>query len=219
MVEVDIDKILENSEKKEVKEKAKSKTKFFIILGAAVLIAAGIISLVTITIIGESSAAYMPFVNGAKYTYNRSGKSPEEWNTMEKTKNIDGYVCQGINKVDKGTNLSYQDYYCVGKSGIVRIAYSENFGQIKESPFGILPGRIKAGKEFEAGNIKDKIVYAKILAKEKVSTPVGVIEALKVEYSAEPYYHKTVWYGKGIGVIKEVNDLTNEERSIINVVN
>jgi len=217
MVEVDIDKILERSEQKEIKKKT-NKNSPLIISIAAVVLAACLVSIVIIlTVRGESSTDYMPLQNGEKCTYNRTGKSPEEWDVMDKQKNINGYVCQAINKIDKETNLSYQDYYCVGDAGIVRVAYSDNFGDIKEMQMGVLPARIKVGEEFTAGKIRDKVIYAKIVSKEKMSTMVGDVESIKVEYNADPYYKDTIWFGKGIGVVKEVDGLTNEERTLISV--
>jgi hypothetical protein len=216
VAEIDIDRMLEKNEQKEKQEKRRKKLKIYLIaLGAAAVIGTASI-FILLAVNGEPAVSYFPAKAGMKYVYNKKGGSPEEWQIMEKTENLYGYDCVVINKIDKGTYLSRQDYYVMDKEqGIARLAYSENFGRKAKSVFKFLPYRIKTGREFDAGVEKGKVVKGAILDKETVSTPLGEIEAYRVEYKALPYYDMTAWYAKHIGLIRTVNNLTSEEMGII----
>jgi hypothetical protein len=216
MAEIDIDKMLAKSEEKEKKEKSKKNLVFYLsALGAAIII--GIASFFTVKVVmGDPASAYFPLKPGIKYVYNIKGRNPQEWQVQPKTENLFGFDCSVINKVDKGTFLSRQEYYCVDKEqGLARLAYSDNFGQKVKDVFKLLPYRIKAGREFDAGMIKGQVIKGVVIDKQLISTPLGEIEAYRVEYKSSPYYDRSVWYAKDTGIIKDVNNLTAEEMSII----
>ncbi len=216
MVEVDIDKMLAKTEEKEKKEKQKKAIVLYSAIAAAVVIAGAIAFIATGIVIGDKSESYFPLEPGRKMIYNQKGKSPEEWQIQEKSENVYGYECSVMNKIDKGNLLLKQEFYTVDdKQGIARLAYSENYGQKVKDVFKILPYRVKSGMSFDAGTIKGNVIKAVVLDKEIMSTPVGEIDAYRVEYKAPPYYDTTVWYAKGVGVVREINNRTAEEISLI----
>jgi hypothetical protein len=216
MAEIDIDKMLEQNEKKDKAKKAKSWMMTLVIAGcgAAVLAIAGII--ITMLIIGEPGSSFFPTTPGIKYVYNKKGKNPEERSFLDKKENLYGYVCSVLNITDKGSYTTRQEYYCVDKEkGYARLAYSFNHGPKEKDIFVIMPYNIKDGKQWNAGMVKDKVVKAVIVGREKMTTPAGELEAIRVEYKAAPYMDEVIWYAKDLGVVKEQNNLTADETSLI----
>jgi hypothetical protein len=216
MAEIDIDKMLEQDEKKEKAKKAKSLATTLAIVGGS-LIALALAAVIVITLVmGESGSSYFPTASGIKYVYNKKGRNPEERSFLPKKENLYGYDCAVLNILDKGTYSTRQEYYCVDKEkGYARLAYSDNHGAKVKDVFVIMPYLIKEGRQWNAGMIKDKVVKAVIAGREKMNTPAGETEAVRVEYKAAPYMDETVWYAKDIGVIKEQNNLTADEMSLI----
>jgi hypothetical protein len=216
MADIDIDKMLEQSEKKEKEKKAKSMISNLVIAGggAAMLIIAAIIIIMLVA--GEPGSSYFPTDTGMKYLYNKKGKNPEERSFLGKKENLYGYECSVLNIVDKGSYTTRQEYYCYDKEkGYARLAYSDNHGMITKDVFVILPNIIKEGRQWNAGIFKGSVVKAQITGREKMMTPEGTLETIVVEYKAIPYMDLTVWYAKDLGVIKEKNNLTADETSLI----
>ena len=116
MADIDIDKILEQSDKKEEVKQKESKTKIFIIAGAVVLAAAIIILISLSVVMGEKSLKYFPLKpTKGKFIYNRINLSPEEWKVLEKKETVGGFETTVINKIDQGNYFSTQEYYFVDK--------------------------------------------------------------------------------------------------------
>lgn len=216
MAELDIDKMLEQNEKKEKAKKEKSRMNVIMMAigGAAAL---GIIAvIVSMLVMGGSSVSFFPVEPGVKSLYNKKGKSPEERVFLDKKESLYGCECSVLNIIDKGSYATRQEYYCVDKEkGYARLAYSENFGKKEKDDFVILPYLIKEGREWDAGKVRDAVVKAVISGHETLMTPVGEIDALRVDYKALPYMDTTIWYAKDFGVVKEVNNLTADETSLI----
>jgi hypothetical protein len=216
MAEIDIDKMLAQSEKAEKAKKVKSQMAMLVIAGGSVAALAIIGVITVILLIGEPAGLFFPTNSGIKYLYNKKGKNPEERSFVEKKENLYGYECSVLNIVDKGSYTTRQEYYCVDKEkGYARLAYSNNHGKKEKDVFVIMPYKIKDGKEWNAGMVKDKVVKAVIAGREKMMTPVGESETIRVEYKAAPYMDMTVWYAKDMGIIKEKNNLTADEMSLI----
>lgn len=216
MAEIDIDKMLEQNEKKDKAKKDKARTSVIITVLGGVMLAAIAAVIIVILVMGESGSTFFPMDPGVKYVYNKKGKNPEERRFSEKKENLYGYECDVLNITDKGTYTSKQEYYAVDKEkGYARLAYSDNYGKKVKDVFVVLPYLIKDGKEWEAGMIKDKVVKAVITGRETMMMPVGEVEALRVEYKALPYMDMVIWYAKDYGVVKELNNLTADETSLI----
>jgi len=193
MAELDIDKMLEEREKKEIGKQKKTKsanTALFVAIGAVVLAAvAGLAMLIT----GESAYDYIPFDSGKKVSVNRAGGSPEEWKFLDKAENYMGYECYVMNKTDLATNMSTQEYYADTEKGIALIGYSENFGEKRKSIMIMLPPKIKLNKAFEsAAGITGVVSGA-----EKESS--GKI--IKVDYKGNGI-DISRWYLKGTGLVR-----------------
>lgn len=214
MPEIDVDKILEKSEKREKQKEIKSKATLGIILAGSALIAIIIATFVVIAILGESSTNYFPLDPGVKLLYNRKNMSPEEWEVLNKTEKVNGYDCKILNRTDKGNFSTIQEYYYKGKKGIYKIATSKDYGKKKEDKFIILPARLKKGIVFNAGYYKGNLIKGKVVDKENLSTPVGDVIAYKVQYKAKDY-NVDMWFAKGVGLIKLKNNITGHELSLI----
>jgi|DewCreStandDraft_4_1066084.scaffolds.fasta_scaffold03822_5 hypothetical protein len=214
MAEIDVDKILEQSEKRDKQKEIKSKTTFGIIIAAAALALIIIATFIVIIVLGESSANYFPLYVGEKLLYNKKNMSPEEWEVLNKTEKINGYDCKILNKTDKGNFSTVQEYYFKGKKGIYKVASSKEFGKKKDEKFMLLPSRLKKGTTFNAGYFKGNLIKGKIINKEKLSTPVGDVEAFKVQYRANNY-SVDIWFAKSVGIIKIKNNLTDYELNLI----
>ncbi len=214
MANIDVDKILEESEKREKQKEIKSKTTLGIIIAGSGLAAIIIATFVTLAVLGESSTNYFPLEPGDKFLYNRKNMSPEEWEVLNKTEKVSGYDCRILNKTDKGNFSTTQEYYFKGKKGIYKVAISKDYGKKKEDKFVILPARLKKGNVFNAGYYKGNLIKGKILDKEKLSTPVGDVTAFKVQYKARDY-NIDMWFAKDTGLIKLKNNLTGYELNLI----
>ena len=217
MADIDIDKILEQSEKKDEKKEAESKLKIILPVAGGVMLLAVIALVVIMAVLGERSTKYFPLDTEAKYVYNRMNLSPEQWSVLEKKEELGGFECTVINKIDQGNYFSKQEFYYAGKNGIVRVGYSKNFGKKRVSKFGMLPAKIKEGTEFTAGKTKSTVIKGTIIGKETVSTPLGEYDAVKVTYKAGRFMDKTMWYAKGVGIIKIVDSLRNKKTDIISM--
>ncbi len=216
MAEIDIDKMLEQDEKKEKAKKAKSLMMTAAIAGGSLVVVALIAVITVMLVLGESSSSYFPTASGIKYLYNKKGKNPEERTFLPKKENLYGYDCSVLNILDKGTYATRQEYYCVDKEkGYARLAFSDNHGNKQKDVFVIMPYMIKEGRQWNAGMVKDKVVKAVIAGREKMTTPVGETETIRIEYKAAPYMDETVWYAKDVGLVKEQNNLTADEMSLI----
>jgi hypothetical protein len=214
MAEIDVDKILEASEKREKQKEIKSKTTMGVIIAGAALLIIIVATLIVITVRGESSSVYFPLNAGVKLLYNKKNMSPEEWETLNKMETVSGYNCKILNKTDKGNFSTIQEYYFKGKKGIYKVAYSKDYGKKKEDRFIILPGRLKKGTTFNAGYYKGDLIKGKVVDKEKLSTPIGDVSAFKVQYRAKGY-SVDMWFVKNVGVIKLKNNLTGYELNLI----
>ncbi len=214
MAEIDVDKILEASEKREKQKEIKSKTTTGMIIAGSALATIIIATFVVIIVLGESSGNYFPLNTGEKLLYNRKNMSPEEWEILNKTEKVSGYDCKVLNKTDKGNFSTIQEYYFKGKKGIYKIAVSKDYGKKKEDKFIILPSRLKKGIVFNAGYYKGNLIKGKVVDKEKLSTPVGDVTAFKVQYKATDY-NVDIWFAKGVGIIKLKNNLTGNELNLI----
>lgn len=216
MADIDIDKMLEQSEKKEKSKKDKSRINT-IIMASAGAVALAVIGVITaMLIMGEAGSSFFPLEPGVKYIYNKKGKNPEERRFTDKKESLYGYECSVLNITDKGSYTTRQEYYAVDREkGYARLAYSDNYGKKVQDVFVVLPYLIKDGKEWQAGKIKDKVVTAVIAGREAMMMPVGEVEAIRVEYKAVPYMDMVVWYAKDFGVVKELNNLTADETSLI----
>lgn len=217
MVDIDVDKILEASEKREKQKEIKSKATIGIIIASVVLAVIIIATFIFIVVLGESSTNYFPLNPGDKFLYNRKNMSPEEWEILNKTEKVNGYNCKIINKTDKGNFSTLQEYYFRGKKGIYKVAVSKNYGKKKENRFVILPSRLKKGVCFNAGYYKGNLIKGEVLGKEKMSTPVGDLDAFKIKYKATNY-NVDIWFAKGIGLIKLKNNITGYELNLISEV-
>lgn len=215
MAEVDIDKLLAKQEKQEEDRKKKELLKKVLVYAGAGVAAVLIIIVVVIVMLGESSAAYFPLENTGKYIYNKKNKSPEEWQIKSKTARVGDYDCVVLNKIDQANYFSVQEYYVTGKKGIIRLAVSKDFGQKKEDKMRILPERMKAGLEFDAGTLKNKPITGTVSKAEELSTPVGECKVYKVEYRAGSYMNLDVWYAKDVGVIKYTDRVTGDQLDLV----
>lgn len=218
MVEIDIDKVLEKQEKRELEQKKKEFIKKTLIYSGLGALGVLIVIIAVIVMLGESSSAYFPLENTGKYVYNKKNKSPEEWQVQQKTARVGEYDCVVLNRIDKGYYFSVQEYYVANKGGIIKLAESKDFGQTREKKMRILPARLKTGLEFEAGTFKNTPINAVIAEKEELSTPVGDIMVYKVEYRAGNYLNLDVWYGKGVGVIKYQDRVTGDQLDLVSRV-
>jgi len=217
MADIDVDKILEQSEKAEEKQLKEGLIKKLAIGGGAVGVAAIIALIIILVSLGERSAKYFPLEPGFKYVYNKKGKSPEEWKVLSKKTDIGGYSCSMINRIDQGNFSSKQEYYYTGKEGVIRVAYSKNFGSKKESQLVVLPPRIKKGAKFSGGTIRGTEIEGVIQDREILNTFLGEVEALKVSYSGGKYVNKTVWYAEGVGLVKEEDRANRGEMGLISL--
>ncbi|GEM_PF-1488670 len=218
MVDIDIDKILEKTEKMEEEKKKKQKVILISITSATVILLAIFIFFLINIILGEKSTVYYPLKSGIKFIYNKKNQSPEEWEILNKIENINNYECKILNVIDKGTFSSTQEYYYTGKKeGIIRMAISKDYGKKIKAGFKLLPARIKKGMEFKTGKIKDKIINAKVEEKETLSLPIGTLTTYRVHYKAEPYYDEIIWFAKNTGIVKKVDNVNNTELNIINM--
>ena len=215
MADIDIDKMLEKHEKKEKDAKAKKRIYTAVIAGGAAAAAALLVIIIILLFKGETASAYFPLEPGKKLIYNQKGKSPEEWQMLSRTQNVYGYDCSILNKMDKGTYLSVQEYYTEDeKKGIARLAYSENGGPLVKDVFVIMPYSVKTGMNFKAAMYMGEVVTGEVVSKEKMSTPAGELETYKVTYKS-PHMDRIVWYAKGVGVVKMTDNLTAEETGLI----
>jgi hypothetical protein len=217
MAEIDIDKMLAQREKMEKNKKAKSNTVLIAGISGVIIIAGLIITAVIFLTLGEKSIAYFPLHTGGNVTYNIKGRNPETWEFLDKQENVMGEDCYIMNKVDKGTNLSVQEFYCYRKEGLKKMAQAANFGEKKNYDMIMLPYRLKPGKTFVAAQTLNGPINAVIEAKETVSTTVGEVEAYRVFYKGGKATDRTVWYGKNIGVIKVADRGQAEELDIISM--
>ena len=216
MANIDIDKMLEQNEKKENAKKNRSMMMNVVIAAGSAAILAIIGIIISMLVLGEASTSFFPVDAGTKYLYNKKGKNPEERTFLAAKENLYGYDCSVLNITDKGSYSTRQEYYCVDKEkGYARLAYSYNHGQKEKDVFVILPYKIKEGKQWNAGMIKGQVIKASIAGREKMMTPAGEAETVRVEYKAAPYMDSTVWYAKDVGVVKEINNLTADEMSLI----
>ncbi len=218
MVDIDIDKILEKTEKAEAEKKKKQKLIINIIsVFLKVLLIISVYFIINI-IIGEKCITYFPLKSGIKFIYNKKNMSPEEWEILNILANINNFQCKILNIVDKGNFFSKQEYYYIDKKeGIIRLAVSYDYGKKTKDGFRLLPARIKKGKEFKAGKIKNKIINAKIEEKETMSLPIGELTAYRVHYIADPYFNEIIWFAKNTGIVKKVDNVAKIELNIINM--
>lgn len=214
MADIDVDKILEASEKREKQKELKSKTTTGIIIAGIALVAMIIATFFVIVVLGENSKNYFPLNPGDKYLYNRKNMSPEEWEILNKTEKVDGYKCVILNKTDKGNFSTIQEYYFKDKKGIYKVAVSRDYGKKKRDNFFILPARLKRGVVFNAGYHKGNLIKGNIVNKEKLSTPIGEVTAFKIQYKAKDY-NVDIWFAKSVGLIKLKNNLTGYELNLI----
>jgi hypothetical protein len=217
MAEIDIDKMLAQREKMEKNKKTKSNTVLIAGISGAIIAAGLIITAVIFVTMGEKSIAYFPMRTGGNTTYNIKGRNPEMWEFLDKQEDVMGEACYIMNKVDKGTNLSVQEFYCYGKEGLRKMAQASNFGEKKNYGVMILPYRLKTGKTFVAAQTVNGPINAVIEAKETVSTSVGEVKAYRISYKGGKATDRTVWYGKDVGVIKVVDRGQSEELDIISM--
>ncbi len=181
MVEIDVDKILDQNEKKESEKRKKKK----IMLAAGMaggVIAAVIIVIVTLNILkGTKSFGYFPAKKGVKITYNVQGGYPEVWEFGDETVTLGGYECAVLNRTDQGKFSRKQEYYHYGEKGVIKAGYSTNYGKKKKVMFRLLPAVIKTGDEFFAGRVRGAEITGKISGEEALNTPLGQVRALRVE--------------------------------------
>jgi len=215
MADVDIDKLLEKQEKQEKDRKNKDLLKKGLIFGGIGAAAAAIIIVIAVILLGESSAAYFPLENTGKYVYNKKNKNPEEWQFQQKTSMVGENECRVLNKIDKGDYFSVQEYYIAGKKGIERLAVSKDYGQKKADLLLLLPARLKTGKQFDAGTIKNTAITGTIAETDVLSTPVGECKSYRVEYRAGSYVNFDVWYGKGVGIVKYTDKVSGDELDLV----
>ncbi len=215
MVEIDVDKILDQDEKKESQKRKKKKIMIASgIAGGAV--AAVIIVIVTLNILkGTKSFGYFPADKGMKITYNAQGGYPEVWKFGDETITLGGYECAVLNRTDQGKFSQGQEYYHYGEKGIIKVGYSTNYGKKKKAMFRLLPGVIKIGDEFAAGRARGVKVTGKISGEETLSTPLGQVEALRVDYKGGSRFDRTIWFQKGRGIVKIKDRTDNTKIDII----
>lgn len=218
MAEVDIDKLLEKSEKQEADKKKKDIIKKAAIFGGIGAAAALIAVLIIVSAMGEKSAAYFPLEDTGKYIYNRKNKSPESWQIKTKKAMVGQDECAVLDRIDQGNFFSKQEYYISDKKGVLMLAVSKDSGTKTAQKLRILPYRMKAGLVFEAGTVKNTPITATIAEKEEMSTPVGEINVWKVEYRAGNYMDTDVWYGEGAGIIKYVDRKAGDQIDLVSRV-
>ncbi len=218
MAEIDIDKMLEKQERQEADRKKREKIKIAAITGGIAAAAALLILIIVMVVIGEKGAGYFPVESGGKYIYNRKNKSPEEWQVLKKKAMVGEYECCVLNKVDQLNYFSTQEYYNVGKNGIIMLAVSKDYGKKSGQKMRLLPDRIKKGVKFTAGTARNTMINAVVVEKEEMSTPVGEVPAYRVEYKAGDIFNREIWYGKGVGILKIIDRVTGDELTLINRV-
>jgi hypothetical protein len=217
MADIDIDKILEQTEKKE--KSAKNRRLVIISMAgviAAALVTVGIIAALKI-IGGEDSSPYMPLRSAEKLLYNRIGGATEKWQALEKTEVVDGIECRVMNVIDQSNFFSYQYYYYTSEQGIVLYVTSENFGEKNRAQMIILPPRITGSKSFSAGTVRGKEITATLTVKEEVMCPAGIMDSVRVDYKADGVLDRTVWYVKDTGIVKITDRIKNEELILLAV--
>jgi hypothetical protein len=216
MAEINIDKMLEQNEKREKAIRVK-KVVFRVCVSAAIALVLVIAGAITVLLLsGEQGGLYFPVDSKFKYVYNIKGKNPQEWHFLEKKESLYGYECSVLVKSDKATFSTRQEYYCSDKTnGIARLAYSDNYGAKIKDVFVILPYRIKQGKKWNAGTIKDKVITAVIGKQDTIITAAGKADSYRVDYKALPFMDVTVWYSRNMGIVKELNNITAEQTDII----
>ncbi|MFP4466542.1 MAG: hypothetical protein ACLFP1_05790 [Candidatus Goldiibacteriota bacterium] len=219
MPEIDVDKILEQKEAEEKKQKAIKRIKIYGAVLAAVVLAGIAGFFVFIAFLGEKSTKYFPLTGDKVMFFNTTGENPEKWEFGNDTVEIDGYECAVINKVDTAKNRTKQNYfYYDAENGIVRYAYSNNFEDRKKSSFVYLPARVRDGKEFIAASVRGVDIKGSVEGFEIMTSAAGEFETMKVEYKGEPYYDKIMWYAKGVGIVKEKDNLRKKEMDLISIV-
>jgi hypothetical protein len=218
MADIDIDKMLEKKDREEAGKKQQAAMKKALIAGGLGVVAAAIILVIVLIMIGEKSLVYFPLSEGVKYIYNRKNKSPEEWQVLKKKDMVGEYECSVLNKVDQSNYFSTQEYYSVGGKGIILLATSSDYGKKTGAKMRLMPYRIKDGIEFAAGSLKNTAITGMVLGREEMSTPVGDVQAYKIEYRAGSLMDREVWYAKGVGIIKVIDRISGDELTLINRV-
>ncbi|HDQ26264.1 MAG TPA: hypothetical protein ENN43_05900 [bacterium] len=218
MAEIDIDKMLEESEKREKQKQLKQKVTKALIAASGAAAAVLVVFIFVMAIMGEKSVAYMPLGSGQKLLFNVKGKAPEEWQFDVKKHQVEGVECSALVMTNQGNFSTKQEYYRFEKkAGLILAAYSSNYGKKYKAGLVILPERIKQGMEFAAGTYNNREITGKISEKEELSTPMGVIEAFKVDYSGSRYFDRVVWYAKGYGPVKIIDRASREEKTLVSV--
>lgn len=215
MAEIDIDKVLERKAQSEKKDIIKSNIPLIaggVITAAVIIVVAAAISG---AVAGKKSSDYFPVNPGVENTYNVKGKSFEKWAFTDKIVNVDGKDCRVLNRVNQTNFNQEQEYYYASEAGYARAGFSSNFGKIRKSPFVMLPLRYKKGEPFKAAVFQGKEVTGVVEEESEVDTAAGTFRAIKVKYEGRPYIDKTIWYGKGLGIIRILDTLKKEEISII----
>jgi len=155
MSDIDIDSILEKTEKKEKQKKQKDVlVRAGMIAGAAAAAAVAAI-IIVLAVIGETSAPYFPMDGGVKYIYNRKNKSPEEWQFRKKAEMFGDFECRVLDKTNQADYSTMQEYYIREKKGIIRLGISKDMGAKKAGKMRVLPERLKKGLVFDAGSVKN----------------------------------------------------------------
>ncbi|HDT14952.1 MAG TPA: hypothetical protein ENN55_01955 [Firmicutes bacterium] len=219
MAEIDVDSILAKKEAEEKRKSMMKKLKIYGIAAGAAVLAGIIVFFAVVKFMGEKSAKYFPATGEFKMFYNKTGTNPERWEFSRELVDVNGRMCAVINKVNTGTNRTKQDYfYSNREQGIVRYAYSNNFGEKKVSPFVYLPYRVKKGASFTAAEVRGVSIKASVDEFEVMMSAAGEFETMRVEYKGAPYYNKTMWYAEGVGVIRERDNLKGNEMNLISVM-
>ncbi len=208
MPEIDIDKMLEEREKKEEVKLKKKKTQNLALYIAVISVVLAAAVGVFIVIGGENASDYFPFDSGKIVNVNLSGGSPEQWHFLEKPENYAGYECYVFNKTDLSNNTSVQEYYTETEEGITLLAVSDNFGNKIKNIMVMLPSKLKAGKKFKSA----ETVNGLVVGFEKSSEG----RTVRIDYKGEGV-DLSAWYAKGIGLIKTEDRISGKIYGLISV--
>lgn len=211
MAEVDIDKILEQNEKKE-KDAKKKKTIIFAAIGVIVAALTAAVAIIAVTATtGKDSSGYMPLESAQKLLYNRVGGASEKWQVMEKSETVDGIECRVMNAIDQSNFFSYQSYFYFSEIGLVLYAVSQNFGEKTRVQLVVLPAKIKKSGTYQAGG---QVTGA--YSHEELACPLGLLQTVRVDLTGGGV-DRSFWFAEGTGIVKYVDRAKNEEVNIISV--